>query len=172
MDATLNINRSFSSRPALHRTAFVTDRTLEFFTESELTTQMGYGRQLWPLVIAKELIDNALDACETGDITPEILITLEPDAIIIADNGPGIPAETIKKSLDYHVRISDKKHYVSPTRGQLGNALKCVWAAPFVANSAHSGLVEVEACGLHHRIETNLDRIKQVPVVEHTMAIR
>jgi DNA topoisomerase VI subunit B len=53
---------------SFNRTAFSTDRTLEFFTESELTTQMGYGRQLWPLVIAKELIDNALDACETEAI--------------------------------------------------------------------------------------------------------
>jgi len=156
------------SRPVLHRTAFVTDRTLEFFTESELTTQMGYGRQLWPLVLAKELIDNALDACETSNESPEISITLEPDAMTIADNGPGIPAEIIKESLDYHVRISDKKHYVSPTRGQLGNALKCVWAAPFVANGARSGLIEVEARGVHHRIEVKLDRLQQIPIIEHT----
>jgi DNA topoisomerase VI subunit B len=131
---------------------------------------MGYGRQLWPLVIAKELIDNALDACEVGAIAPEISITLEPDSLTVTDNGPGIPAEVIEKSLDYHIRVSDKKHYVSPTRGQLGNALKCVWAAPYVANGAHSGLVEVEARGLHHRVEVNLDRINQVPVVRRTAA--
>jgi DNA topoisomerase VI subunit B len=151
----------------LQRTAFVTDRTLEFFTESELTTQMGYGRPLWPLVLVKELIDNAVDACETGDIAPEISIVLEPDSITVADNGPGIPAEVIEKSLDYHIRVSDKKHYVSPTRGQLGNALKCVWAVPFVADGEH-GLVEVETSGLHHRIEVRLDRIAQKPNISHT----
>jgi DNA topoisomerase VI subunit B len=48
------------------RTAFVTDRATEFLTESELTTQIGYGRKLWLLVLAKELIDNALDACESA----------------------------------------------------------------------------------------------------------
>jgi hypothetical protein len=39
------------------RTAFTTDRMMEFFTESELTTQIGYGKALWPLVLSKELID-------------------------------------------------------------------------------------------------------------------
>jgi DNA topoisomerase VI subunit B len=155
-------------RPTLARTAFVTHRALEFFTESELTTQMGYGRQLWPLIIVKELIDNSLDGCETGAVAPEISISLEADAISVTDNGPGIAAKVIDKSLDYHVRISDKRHYISPTRGQRGNALKCVWAAPFVANGRHSGLVEVETRGLHHRVEVNVDRIKQLPVIEHT----
>ncbi len=152
----------------LQRTAFSTDRSLEFFTESELTTQMGYDRELWPLVIAKELIDNALDACETSTIAPEISVTLEENALTVSDNGPGIPAAVIEKSLDYHIRVSDKKNYVSPTRGQLGNALKCVWSAPFVANGAHSGLIEVSAQSLHHQIEVNLDRLKQVPVIKHS----
>jgi DNA topoisomerase VI subunit B len=154
--------------PTLTRTAFTTDRALEFFSESELTTQMGYGPQLWPLVLVKELIDNALDACETGNIAPEISIVLEPDSVTVTDNGPGIPSAVIEKSLDYHVRISDKRHYVSPTRGQLGNALKCVWAAPYVANGAHSGLIEVQGRGLQHRIEVNLDRINEIPILNHT----
>jgi DNA topoisomerase VI subunit B len=153
---------------ALARTAFTTDRTLEFFSESELTTQMGYGRNLWPLVLVKELIDNALDACETTNKAPEITVTLEPDAITVTDNGPGIPPETVERSLDYHVRISDKKYYLSPTRGQLGNALKCVWAAPFVADGQH-GIVEVEACGRHHLIQVSLDRIAQLPHIRHTI---
>jgi Histidine kinase-, DNA gyrase B-, and HSP90-like ATPase len=152
----------------LERTAFTTNRALEFFTETELRTQLGYGRELWPLVLVKELIDNALDACETGDTAPEITIILESDAVTVEDNGPGIPPEIVERSLDYHVRISDKKGYVAPTRGQLGNALKCVWAAPFVANGTHHGLVEVTARGLHHRIDVSLDRIKQVPVLDHT----
>src|SRR5262245_11420346 len=60
--------------------------------------------------------------------------------------------------LDDAVRISDKSHYVSPTRGQLGNALKCLWAAPFVV-SGERGLVEVAARGVRHRVEVSLDRI-------------
>jgi len=150
----------------LKRTAFSTDRGLEFFTESELTTQIGYGRDLWPAVLVKELIDNALDACEAVGVAPVITVTLEPDAITVSDNGPGLPASIIERSLDYHIRISDKKGYVSPTRGQLGNALKCVWAAPFVVTG--ESLVEVTAGGLRHRIQVRLDQIAQKPIVDHT----
>jgi DNA topoisomerase VI subunit B len=100
--------------------------------------------------------------------SPEISIRLEPDALIVEDNGPGIPASTIERSLDYRIRVSDKKHYVSPTRGQLGNALKCVWAAPFVANGTHHGLVEVTARGQHHRIEVSVDQIKQAPAIDYS----
>ncbi|MGO9056945.1 MAG: ATP-binding protein [Candidatus Binataceae bacterium] len=150
----------------LNRTAFTTDRALEFFTESELTTQIGYGRELWPVVLVKELIDNALDACETTGTAPVITVKLEADSIVVTDNGPGIPANIVERSLDYHVRISDKKGYVSPTRGQLGNALKCIWAAPFVVTG--EGLVEVTACGLRHRIQVRLDRIGQKPIIDHT----
>src|SRR6266704_2484982 len=146
------------------RTAFTTNRTMEFFTESELTNQIGYGKSLWPLVLVKELIDNSLDACESADIAPEITITLEPDAVTVEDNGPGLRPEIIESSLDYSIRVSDKKNYVSPTRGQLGNALKCVWAAAFVANG--TGLVEVTACGLKHRITVKADQIKQAPDIK------
>src|SRR5205807_337463 len=71
------------------------------------------------------------------------------------------------RSLDYNRRVSDKVHYVSPTRGQLGNALKCVWAAPFVAGGGGRGVVEVEARGVHHRVEVSLDRIAQEPRIDH-----
>lgn len=152
----------------IKRAHFTTDRTLEFFTESELRTQMGCGKELWPLALAKELIDNALDACESAaGGAPKIVVTLEPDAMTVADNGPGIPGHVIECSLDYQIRVSDKKHYVAPTRGQLGNALKCVWAAPFVVGGC--GLVEVEACGVRHQIEVSLDRIAQKPKIERTV---
>ncbi len=110
----------------LDRQLFTTNRTLEFFTEKELQMQIGHGRPLWPIALIKELIDNALDACEQAGIPPEIEITVEPDAVTVRDNGPGLPESTLRRSLDYLVRVSDKSYYVSPSRGQLGNALKCV----------------------------------------------
>ncbi len=151
----------------LKRVAFKTDRALEFFTESELTTQLGYGPKRWPLVLVKELIDNALDACESTTLAPKITVTIEDDAITVTDNGPGIAANIIEKSLDYQIRISDKKGYISPTRGQLGNALKCVWSAPFVVHG--QGLIEVRAGGRYHRIEVSLDRLAQRPLINHTV---
>ena len=46
--------------------------------EAGLTTQIGHGSELWPIVVAKELIDNALDACESKDIAPQTVVALGP----------------------------------------------------------------------------------------------
>ena len=151
----------------LERETFTTDRTLEFFSEKELQMQIGHSRSWWPVALVKELIDNSLDACETAGILPEIEVTVEQDTVSIKDNGSGLPDETIDKSLDYLIRVSDKSHYVSPSRGQLGNALKCVYAAPFVMNGDH-GRVEIITGGKAHKIDVTLDRIAQRPKLGHT----
>ena len=118
--------------PTLKRTVFELDRGMEYFTEKELTMQIGHDVEYWRSAILKELIDNALDACECSDTAPEITVTANDEVVEVTDNGPGIAPAIIKKSLDYHIRVSDKAFYVSPTRGQMGNALKVVWAAPYV----------------------------------------
>ena len=38
----------------LHRTTFETSRTLEFFTERELTMQLGFPREQWNIALLKE----------------------------------------------------------------------------------------------------------------------
>ncbi len=146
----------------LERTTFTTSRLLEFFSEKELQMQIGHDRPYWPVALLKELIDNALDACEGADVAPVIRVTVDADAVTVADNGPGLPEAVLRRSLDYAVRVSDKAHYVSPSRGQLGNALKCIWAAPFVWTGERA-VVEVAAQGLLHRVEVTLDRISQEP---------
>lgn len=130
--------------------------------------QIGHDKDAWPIALLKELIVNALDACENAGITPQIEITVEADSVSVRDNGPGLPVAILEKSLDYMVRVSDKNHYISPTRGQLGNALKCVYAAPFVVNGEH-GRVEVMAGGQIHRIDVTLDRLAQAPKLDHTL---
>jgi DNA topoisomerase VI subunit B len=153
----------------LTRTTFQTSRVLEFFTEQELQRQIGVAKEHWPLALLKELIDNALDACEAGDVAPEVTIVITPDTLSVRDNGPGIPARTIERSLDYLVRVSNKSYYVSPTRGQLGNALKCVWAVPYVVNG-DSGQVEVTTGGMTHHIAVTLDRIAQQPMIQRRLS--
>jgi len=149
----------------LERVAFTTSRMLEFFTQKELQMQIGREPSSWPIVLLKELIDNALDACEQAGTAPDITVTVEPDLVSVRDNGPGLPLKTLERSLDYMVRVSNKAHYVSPTRGQLGNALKCVWAAPFVV-TGEEGRIDVVTGGLWHTVKVNLDRIAQVPQVD------
>jgi DNA topoisomerase VI subunit B len=154
------------TKPTLTRTTFVTNRQHEFFTEKELTMQFGAPKALWPLVTVKELIDNSLDATEATDVAPEIAIVLEPDSVTVTDNGPGLKASTIASAIDYNVRVSDKRHYISPSRGQLGNALKCVFPVAFVATGKKS-IVDITACGIHHLIEVDIDHIAQEPRIQH-----
>ena len=106
----------------LKRQTFETSRALEFFTEKELNMQLGYERELWPITLMKECADNGLGGCEMAGVAPEIEITVERNSFSVRDNGPGLPESTMLRSMDYLVRVSDKAYYVSPTRGQIGNA--------------------------------------------------
>jgi hypothetical protein len=154
-------------KPAtLSRVMFVTSRQGEFFREKGLTMQFGAPKALWPAEAIREMIDNALDATEATNVAPEIAITLEPDSVTVADNGPGLPPSTVTKAIDYNVGVSSNRHYVAPTRGQLGNALKCIFPAAYVATGKKS-VVEISACGIHHRIEADINRITQEPRIQH-----
>jgi hypothetical protein len=72
--------------PKLTRVAFRVSRLMEFCSERELQNQTGHSVYEWPLVIAKELIDNGLDACEEAEVPPEIQIVVEKDTIVVQDN--------------------------------------------------------------------------------------
>jgi DNA topoisomerase-6 subunit B len=157
------------AKALLERTTFHTSRVVEFFTEHELQRHIGFGKALWALALLKELIDNALDACEAAGVAPELEVVVEADAVTVRDNGPGLPRAMLERSLDYLVRVSNKSYYVSPTRGRLGNALKCVWATPYVVDGAQ-GHVEVTTGGMTHHITVTLNRIAQRPVVQHTVS--
>ena len=152
--------------PTLERVTFKTSRLAEFCGEKELTSQTGHPKEEWPLVILKELVDNALDAAEEAEIAPEIHIEVstERGEIVIADNGPGIPAETIEGVLDYASRVSSREAYVSPTRGAQGNALKTIVAMPFALDGAR-GTTVIEAHGLAHRIIFEMDPVRREPRV-------
>ena len=165
MTTGVPINDLLSTRPVkapprLERVAFRTSRLAEFCGTKELTAQTGYEPGEWPLVLAKELIDNALDACEEAAIAPEISIEVstERSEIVIADNGPGLPVETLRNVLDYSIRVSSREAYVSPSRGQQGNALKCVIAMPFALDGTRGATV-VESQGQAHRIVFEMDPV-------------
>ncbi len=146
----------------LERTTFETSRLLDFVSEKELTFQCGYGPESWPLVILKELLDNALDACEERGIPPAITVTVDETAITVADNGPGIPPETVERMLDFSVRVSSREAYVAPDRGAQGNALKTIVAMPFVLDGT-TGRVDIAGGGTLNEITIAVDRIHQRP---------
>ena len=160
------------AQPKLTRVPFTVSRLMEFCTRRELVNQTGHDVFDWPLVVLKELVDNALDAAEEAEIAPVISIAVKGNSIIITDNGPGIPAKTIDGILDYAVRVSSREPYVSPTRGAQGNALKTILPMAYVLNERHgeeaSGKTIIEANGLAHHIAFSVDHIKQEPKIAHT----
>jgi hypothetical protein len=77
------------------REMFMTSRLMDFFSQKELTAQMGHGVYDWPLVAAKELIDIG--------IAPKIMVSLDDSGSTLTDNGPGIPSETVRGILEFTV---------------------------------------------------------------------
>jgi len=156
----------------LKRVPFRVSRLMEFCTRRELVNQTGHDVWQWPLVALKELVDNSLDACEEAEIAPVIAITVAGHSIIVKDNGPGIPANTISNILDYNIRVSSREAYVSPTRGAQGNALKTILPMGYVLNEHQgedaSGKTIIEANGVAHQIIFSVDHIKQEPKIAHT----
>jgi hypothetical protein len=158
------------SSPLLTRVAFKTSRLLDFVGKRELTAQIGHEPDMWALVCLKELLDNALDACEEAEIAPEIRIEVSTTPgnaeITIADNGPGIAAETITDIHDYSTRTSSREAYCSPTRGAQGNAVKTLLAMPY-ALSGERGETLIESRGVIHRITFQADAVRQEPRIDH-----
>jgi hypothetical protein len=155
----------------IERVAITTSRLMEFCTEKELVAQTGHESYEWPRVIVKELVDNCIDACEESETAPVIKVRIKtgksgrPTRIVIEDNGPGIPTETITGIIDYNVRVSSREAYISPTRGRQGNALKTILPMAYVLGGKVRGETWIEARGVKHRILFTVNQIKQEPIV-------
>jgi Histidine kinase-, DNA gyrase B-, and HSP90-like ATPase len=157
----------------IERAAFTTSRLMEFASEKELVAQTGHETHRWPEVIIKELVDNGADACEESGVAPVIKITIttgkdgKPTRIVIEDNGPGIPRETVAGIINYNVRISSREALISPTRGRQGNALKTILPMAYVLGGKITGETWIEARGVKHRILFTVNQIKQEPIVDN-----
>ena len=153
--------------PALARTVFATSRALDFCSRKELVAQCGHEPADWPLVILKELLDNALDAGEEAGVAPVVGVVVNADGVTITDNGPGIAESTIRRITDFSVRVSSREAYVAPDRGKQGNALKTVLAMPFVLDG-DAGTVEITTGGVVYNIEMKVDGMRSEPVITIT----
>jgi DNA topoisomerase VI subunit B len=89
-------------------------------------------------------------------------VSTERGEIVITDNGPGLPSPTLGGVLDYTVRVSSREAYVSPSRGQQGNGLKCIIAMPFALDGTH-GTTVIESQGQAHRIVFEMDPVRREP---------
>jgi DNA topoisomerase VI subunit B len=163
-DGTLGGHEMNSSAANLDRTAFTFSRMLEYFSIKELQAQTGQPQHNFPVVVVKELIDNALDECEYSSVKPKIGLSFTEGCdcfeIRINDNGRGITPEVVTKILDFNTRTTTKAFYRTPTRGQLGNALKTVVGIPYALSKANAEVatrypITIESCGKKHIINAD-----------------
>jgi DNA topoisomerase VI subunit B len=143
----------------LERTTFEASRAAEYFDARQLSALAGVPASEFASVVLKELIDNALDACETAGAAPEIQVEARDEdgavSLTVSDNGPGLPPEVVRRVLDYSIRVSDKAAYRSPTRGAQGNALKTIIGIPYALGVREP--IVIGARGVRHIIMPSID---------------
>ena len=149
----------------LDRQVFSLSRAAEYFSIRELQTLTGQPRNEFGAVILKELVDNALDAAETAGRDPMVKLDIVtgPNGLtrlVVSDNGEGLPAETLRRLLDFERHTSDKVLYRTPTRGAQGNAFKTVLGIPTALGGTEP--ITVESCGYRHHVRAYLDPAGQV----------
>ncbi len=110
-------------------------KEMDLFTMDGLIKQTGTRPFKWDIYILKELLDNALDICESADVTtPRIEVAVRIDGITVRDNGHGITRDTIDKIVDLNVYAGSKYYFLRPSRGRQGNALLTILPMPYVVS--------------------------------------
>ena len=158
--------RPLKKPPTLERKTFAVSRLAEFASAPELTKQIGHPLEHWPAVIFKEIVDNAIDAAEEKGEAPVVVVSVDEESITVQDAGPGIAPAVVKSLIDYTRRTSSRAHYVSPSRGQQGNALQSIIPMGYALAGEGETVVESRR-GVRHRIAFTADPVRQIPRVEH-----
>ena len=153
------------------RKMFRASRLADFATESELTKQTGQPVENWPLVVVKELADNALDDAEKAGVAPVDRDRRHQHIHHGRRQGLGIAPATVKAIVDYSFQACRPTPPMSaPTRGQQGNALQILFAMPYVLNGKE-GEVLIESQGVAHTIRFTIDPVRQTPVVSRATSL-
>jgi DNA topoisomerase VI subunit B len=149
---------------SFERTIFDTPRATEYFTIEELQAQTGQHDYEFFHLCFKELVNNALDAAESANVSPEIDITVilrdEVILLMVGDNGVGLNPEVIERILNFNYRTSDKAAYRSPTRGLQGNAFKTLIGMPYALGRVTP--INIASGGIRHVIRAWVDPAGEV----------
>ena len=139
----------------LQRETFQTSRLLDFCSERELVKQIGHGTDQWPLVVLKELTDNALDAAEEAGTAPVIRIEVTDRRDHHHRQRPGHPGRDGRGYLWISRCGSHRREaYASPTRGAQGNALKTIVAMAFALDGTKGEtLIESRGVGASDQLQ-------------------
>ena len=163
---------SHDRQAQLTRTTFSTSRLLDFASVKELIAQTGHEVGEWPLVILKELFDNALDAARRPASRPVISGQVDASGIAVSGQRPGHSGDDGQG----HPRLLGpgpaRVKPTSPRRAApRATRSRRIVAMPFVLDGER-GQVEIAAQGERHRIAFAVDRIRQVPVIAHEVRSR
>ena len=152
----------------MSRTALSFSRDLEFVSRTELTKRMGCHPGLWLRATLKELIDNALDACEEAGVAPEITVSTGDHEISVTDDGPGMPPALVDRLCDRSRRTSAREAYAAPDRGSQGNALQTLMCLHFGFGLDAAGIM-ITSRGVRHVIDLRVNRLAQSVELEHAV---
>lgn len=140
----------------LDREVFTRSRDNEYLHRRELEMMTGQASDNFAHVLLKELLDNALDACERANVAPEIyvesLFTADALTLTVADNGDGMPLAIIRGLERWNECNSTNIGYRSPTRGQQGNALKTILGIPYAMGARPASKLTIECHGIQHTV--------------------
>jgi len=146
-------------------------RSLEYLNIQGLCAITGCQKESFDSWILKELIDNALDACDADKVKPpriDVKITRIDNIvnICVQDNGPGLSRENLEKILDFSRFSSSKYYQKKPQRGYMGNALKAIIGIPFAFAKLHGHVphVKVISNGFCHTIRLKVIQSDNVTV--------
>jgi hypothetical protein len=100
-----------------------------FRSLNTLGQKAGVPADRIPAVVAKELVDNALDVCGSGSRCR--VGFLQNNGIWIEDDGDGIPGDDTQVASPFSINrpLTSSKVLRLPTRGAMGNGLRVVAGA-------------------------------------------
>lgn len=103
---------------------FVREEWELFRSINDLSHKAGVPREKIAALVAKELVDNALDACGSCEIEE-----LGNDGFYVQDKGPGIDPSQVADLFSIRRPLKSSKLLRLPSRGALGNGLRVVAGA-------------------------------------------
>ncbi len=132
----------------------------EFFEKNRHL--LGYDNKIKALlIIVKEGVDNALDACEEARILPDIYVKLEEVGtekykIVIKDNGPGIIKQNIPKVFG-SLLYGSKFHRLRQNRGAQGLGISCAVMYSQLTTGEAVEILSSTGDGKTHRYRMKID---------------
>ena len=136
---------------------FIKQEWTQFRSMDTLTQKAGVSKNDIPKLVAKELMDNALD------ITDNVDVKCDGKKLTVWNGGESIPADKIAELFSVNRPLVSTKLIKLPTRGALGNGLRVVVGAVI----ATGGELFVYSNGDKYKVELQDDGSSKTTYIDH-----